>query len=295
MTKVLMTGATGFIGSHLVRRLISESWSINAILRPSSKTDLLKNLVNKIAIHIHDGTTEKMISIVKKVKPDIVFHLASFSAYKHKSQDITQFVMSNILFGNQLVEAMVRNNVNYLINTGTYWQNFQNEDYSPVCLYAATKKAYEDIVQYYLETTNLRVILLKLFDTYGPMDPRQKIFNRLNDAIEKGICLDMTPGKQLIDMVHIDDVVEAYLIAATRLLNEQGRNYEEYAISSGQQIALRDLVETYLSAVRKDANIKWGGRKYRDREVMIPWNKGKPLPGWTPRISLKDGLRSVLS
>ena len=285
-----MTGATGFVGSHLARRLVNDACKVHVILRPSSKTNILKNLENKITIHIHDETTEKMISIVKKVKPDIVFHLASFSQYKHKSEDITQLVMSNILVGNQLVEAMVRNGVKYLINTGTYWQHFRNENYNPICLYAATKKAFEDILQFYIETTDLRIITLKLFDTYGPMDPRPKIFSQLNDAIKKGKCLNMTLGDQLIDIVHVDDVVEAYLIAANRILADNGFKYQEYAISSGQQIPLKDLVETYLSTLRKDVNINWGGREYRDREVMKPWTKGKKLPGWTPKISLEDGI-----
>ena len=288
---VLVTGASGFIGSHLTYRLVNDGWCVHVITRKDSNLRLLKEVMNKIVIHEHDGTALGMLLILDIVKPAIVFHLASFKTSHHKSENIDQLIKSNILFGNQLVDAMVQNNVYMLINTGTYWQHYHNKEYSPVCLYAATKQAFENILQFYVETTALKVITLKLFDTYGPNDPRPKLFNQLRNAVENGVCLEMSPGEQLIDIVFIGDVVEAYIIAAKRLLDGVGDKVEELSVSSRNHISLKRMVEIYLKIVGKKVDIKWGGRKYREREVMIPWKNGKTLPGWSPKITIEQGIR----
>lgn len=286
----LVTGATGFVGSHLVRRLINEEWNVHIIVRAQSNLDIISDAKEALTIHIHDGTTERMLQIFNKANFSIVFHLASLFLVQHQSKNIESLIKSNILFGAQLVEAMVANGVYKLVNTGTSWQHYNNEDYNPVNLYAATKQAFEGILKFYIETTPLKVITLKLFDTYGPDDPRPKLFNLLKKVAEEQKPLAMSPGEQLIDIVYIDDVVDAFILAAKRLLSAEVEKYEEYAVSSGNPIKLRDIVRTYEDVIGKKLPIEWGGRPYRDREVMVPWNGGKRLGGWKTKVNLKDGI-----
>jgi hypothetical protein len=85
--------------------------------------------------HAHNGTTEDMINIVGEAKPKIVFHLAPLFLFQHESKDVEALILSNVLFGCQLLEAMHINGYRLLVNTGTSWQHFENKDYSPVCLY----------------------------------------------------------------------------------------------------------------------------------------------------------------
>ncbi len=101
----------------------------------------------------------------------------------------------------------------------------------------------------------------------------------------------MSPGEQLIDIVYIDDAVDAFIIAAERLLNDKVEHYEDYAVSSGSPIKLRDLVKIYEEVIGRELPIEWGGRPYREREVMVPWNKGKRLDGWKAKVHLKDGIK----
>jgi len=289
----LVTGATGFVGPHLVKRFAKDGWEVHIIIRPHSSLDIIKDLVDKVFIHKHDGTTEAMVEIVSESNPTIVFHLASLFLAEHQLEDIEPLIKSNILFGTQLAEAMVTNGTYKMVNTGTSWQHYNNEDYNPVCIYAATKQAFEDILKFYIETTSLKVITLKLFDTYGPNDPRPKLFNLLKKVAEEQKPLAMSPGDQLIDLVYIDDVVEAFIIAAKMLLSDKVNKYEDYAVSSGKPIKLRDLVVLYEKIIGKKLRIEWGGRPYREREVMVPWNKGKVLPGWNAKIGLEEGIRKI--
>ncbi len=289
----LVTGATGFVGSHLVHRLIKDGWETHIITRSSSNLTQLEDVASKVIVHQHDGTTNSMINIVKEAEPGIVFHLASLFLAQHTSEDIKKLVQSNILFGTQLVEAMTLQGVTKLINTGTSWQHFQNEPYNPVCLYAATKQAFEDMLKFYVEASKLKVITLKLFDTYGPDDPRPKLFTLLRKVADEQTELAMSPGEQLIDLVYIDDVIDGYLQAARRLMDNKVSSMEEYAVSSGNPISLKELVAVYGQTIGKQLPIKWGERPYRTREVIVPWNKGRRLPGWKPEVGLVEGLRRM--
>jgi len=236
-----------------------------------------------------------MVDCVTEAKPDVVFHLASLFLSQHATKDVTTLIQSNVLFGNQLLEAMRVSEISCLINTGTSWQHYNNENYNPVCLYAATKQAFEAILEYYVQACGLRAITLKLFDTYGPDDPRPKLFHLLSKTAASGEALDMSAGEQLIDLVHIDDVIEAYLIAAQRLLACQVKQHEIYAISSGQPMTLRELVELYASVTKQTVRVNWGARPYRFREVMTTWKNFQHLEQWQPKITLAEGMQKVLS
>ncbi len=286
----LLTGATGFIGSHLARVLVNEGWKIHCLIwEKQPQIDALKDIQERIKFHYYNGTTESMTDLMKKVKPDIVMHLASLFLSNHKPEDVTPLIYSNVLLGTQLVEAMVLNDVSALINTGTSWQHLHNEEYNPVCLYAATKQAFECLLKYYTEVSPLKAITLKLFDTYGPDDTRKKLFKVLRNA-EEGKPFKMSPGKQLIDLVFIDDIVKAYLIAADRLLHNKAGKMETYAVSSGRLLTLKEIVKIYKKISGRRLTVQWGGIPYRKREVMVPWTKGKTIPGWKAGVSLEDGI-----
>lgn len=289
----LVTGATGFVGSHLARRLVREGWQVHVLSRAGSHLPDAGEFA-QVTSHIHDGSTEDMVRCVAQAKPDVVFHLASLFLSQHATKDIDALIQSNVLFGNQLLEAMKVNEVNCLINTGTSWQHYDNEDYNPVCLYAATKQAFEALLEYYVQACGIKAITLKLFDTYGPNDPRPKLFHLLNKAANSGETLDMSAGEQLIDLVHIDDVVEAYLIAAQRLLEGKVAKHETYAVSSGRPLPLKELVQLYAEVTKQTVNVNWGARLYRYREVMVPWNCGVGLAGWRPKLTLEEGMQKIV-
>ena len=174
--KILVTGATGFIGGHLVQRLLNDQHEIHALIRPETDQNQLKPTI----VHTHLGSTQNMIEIIQDAQPDAVIHLASLFIGEHKSSDVEALIKSNVVLSTQLVEAMSINGVHQLINVGTSWQHYANADYNPVNLYAATKQAFRSLLSFYLETSNLRVINLELFDTFGPNDRRDKLFNLLN-------------------------------------------------------------------------------------------------------------------
>jgi nucleoside-diphosphate-sugar epimerase len=291
--KALVTGGTGFVGSTLVRRLVRDGWKVHLMVRANSGTVLIKDVLDRVTLHEHDEKTECMLGILAETLPDVVFHLASLFLSEHASTDVSRLVQSNVLFGVQLAEAMTAHGVSALINTGTHWQHYENKPYSPVNLYASTKQAFEDILQYYVESRALRVITLKLFDTYGPNDPRPKLFSLLERIAREGNCLDMSLGEQMIDLVHVEDAVQAYVVAADRLLLGKVQGHERYAVSSQSPLKLKDLVEMYSTVTGIKPSIQWGGRPYRLREIMQTVSCLPVLPGWTSQKSLLAGLQTM--
>lgn len=290
----LITGASGFVGSNLACRLLSEGWSVHVIVRKESNLALLSPVNKKISMHYYSGRFEELSLAMESAKPDVVFHLASVFIAQHVSSDIDSIIESNIKFGLMLAEAMIANGIKKLVNVGTSWQNYNNEIYNPVCLYAASKQAFQDIIEYYVRAEGLKTVTLKLFDTYGPGDPRKKLIHLLDIHRKDGQGLSISPGEQLIDIVYIDDVVEAFLLSAELLCTGQIKEHDKYAVSSGNLVSLKELVKVFEEICGDNLNIIWGGRSYRKREVMCPWDNGILLPGWEPKVSLKEGLDRTL-
>jgi len=290
----LVTGASGFVGSHLAARLIADGWQTHLVVRDAAHPRL-QRFAGKAALHVHDGTQAGMTAIVGATKPTVVFHLASLFLAQHKPEDTGALITSNVLFGTQLLQAMVDQGVKRLVNTGTAWQHFDNAAYNPTNLYAATKQAFADVAQYYVEALGVKMITLELFDTYGPDDPRPKLMALLKKLAATGERLEMSPGEQVIDLVHIEDVCAAFVLAAERLLRGEVTGAETYAVSSGAPLKLRELVAVFEGVVGKKLAIEWGKRPYRPREVMVPWRGGRMLPGWGVRVRLQEGIAGFLN
>lgn len=282
--KVLLTGVTGFIGQHLAAKLIGLGVTCHAIVRPDSD---ISGLSSEIHFHIHDSTTSSMVECCRAASPDAVIHLASCFLAQHVTDDIDRLVDTNLRFGLQLLEAMSVIGCRNFINTGTGWQHYENKDYDPVCLYAATKQAFEALITYYVNVESFKVITIKLHDTFGPGDTRRKIVSLLIDSAKSASKLELSPGEQLLDLTHIDDVTEAFILTVAELAAMKVPSHEERMITSGQPESLRQIALQIEKAMGRTIDAKWGARPYRDREVMVPWNRGVIPSSWSPQKSLE--------
>ncbi len=291
--RALVTGATGFVGSRLARRLVAEGHSVGVVSRAGSNRDQLADVVDRIEFYPVDETAESVRQAVSRSRPDVVFHLATYYARDHRCEDLEPMLEANVAFPLRLVDAMTREGVRRFVNTASAWQYSDPQQYRPVCLHSATKEAFQALLEYFVDAGKIDAITLALHDTYGPGDPRRKIFSLLRDRAGTTEVLEMSGGEQLIDLIHVDDAVAAYAIAAQRLLERDGAAHEVYSVSGGRPLSLRRVVETYLVNAGLDVPIRWGGRLYHEREVMVPWAGGAALPGWRPQVDVEEGLRRL--
>jgi nucleoside-diphosphate-sugar epimerase len=287
----LVTGVTGFIGGKLAERLLRDGWTVHALLRESSSDE---GLPEGLRPHRHDGTVEGLTQIVREAGPDIVFHLASLYLADHRPDQVDALIESNVGFPAQLAEAMTAAGAARLINTGTAWQHYRTDGYNPVNLYAATKQACMDLLQYYHDARGLSVITLKLFDTYGEGDKRRKLVQLLVDAALSGETLEMSPGEQVLDLTHVEDVAEAFLVASALLIGAAGPLNDQYLVS-GERLSVLDLAALVESSLNLTVSVNPGARPYRRREVMDPIApQGRMLPDWGNHRKLRAEIPSLI-
>lgn len=291
--KILLTGSTGFIGSHLTKRLLKDKHKVYAVIRPNTSTDKINS---RIRTFVFNGDIDELTKYLVKEKIEGVIHLASLFLAAHKPENIAELINTNIKFGTEIIEAATAAKVKWFINTGTFWQHFNDKDYSPVNLYAASKQAFETMAQYYTEISKLNFVTIKLSDTFGPNDTRQKIFNIWSRISKSKETIDMSKGEQIIDISHIENVIDAYIQMVKNLSMDKNRKYNNktFAVTSNRRMSLRKLASLFEKVSGLKLQINWGAREYRFREVMVPWSKGRKVPGWKQRISIEEGIKNTL-
>jgi nucleoside-diphosphate-sugar epimerase len=294
--RALVTGATGFIGSRLVQSLVRDGVETAIVARPSSSFDQLGAAANQVELLRHDGSTGQLGGFIKTFSPEIVFHLAANFIGVHNSDDVIPLVADNVAFTAQLCEAMVAGEVRCLVAAGTVWQHAKSPPGDPVptpnSLYAATKQAAEDIIAYYAQTGALSSMALKIYDSYGPGDPRPKLLNALAAKSAAGETLEATSGRQQLHLVHVDDIIAAFRHAGDMLTAGQADGHQSYTLPSADAVDLRSLVATWQEVTGRTVNVAWGARPDRPGEIMVPW-EGPRLPGWAPKIPLKTGFKTL--
>ena len=275
----LLTGVTGFLGGYTARCLIADGWQVAAVVRTSSRTELLPAAVRE-QIVFYDAEHMDLREIVREAAPDVVFHLATYYTTIHSYDEIDDLIASNVTFGTKLLDAMDRNNVRRLVYARSSWQHYRGDDYEPANLYAASKEAFDAIVRFYEAANGLQRIGLTLFDTYGEDDRRNKLLAVLPKIAAEGKRLALSPGEQQVDFVHAEDAARAFELAGSYLAEGRVELCGDYIVSSGTAVTLRELIRRYECLRGEQMPVDWGARPYRVREVMIPWRGGRILPGW---------------
>jgi CDP-paratose synthetase len=291
---ILITGLNGFIGKHLVKEFSNHPYKIYALVRQS--TDKLFFEERQIPFFVFENNINELIQYIQDNNIEGIIHLASLFIKDHKSEDIQNLISSNILLGSGLLEAATRGGVKWFINTGTYWQHFENQDYCPANLYAATKQSFESIAKYYTETSDLIFVTIKLNDTFGTEDTRAKIMNLLVKIAKSKESLKMSPGGQIMEITHIDNIVDLYLKMVSMLQsnNASDLNGKSFSPKAKERLTLKELVSIFEVELGQKLNIEWGGSPYRNREVMTPWEYSEVLPGWVEKTSIREGIKLFL-
>lgn len=290
--KLLLTGATGFIGTNFVIQL-HEKYKITAIARKKSDFATIEKFCT---FYYFDENIYKLTSFIKQEKFDGVIHLATYYQPSHSSEDFSKMISSNIIFGATLLEALSHNPPSFFINTTTFSQYANSSLYNPASLYDATKQAFCDIVHFYATKMSTIFCNLLLYNTYGANDNRPKIFNLWNKIANTQSVIEMSKGEQKIDISHINDVIHGFEILIELCKNNQIPTLSTFTLEN-QRYTLRELAEIFEYATNTKLPIIWGAKPYRRNEIMDPISSKNSsltkLPTWNPKISLIEGIRDV--
>ncbi|MEK9661359.1 MAG: NAD(P)-dependent oxidoreductase [Alphaproteobacteria bacterium] len=299
--RALITGATGYIGTALARHLAGAGWDVHALLRATSDPAQLLAVVPAVECHRpaeRDGATS---ALVATVDPDCVFHLAARIQSSHKADNIRPLIAANITLGVELLEGLAQLNAtrsaapSVLVAAGTYWAHDAGGADAPNSFYAASKRAFEAFMPFYARHANVPCCSLLLYDVYGPHDTRGKLIPALveNALVADSSALAVSPGDQLLDLVHVDDVVRGFVVAADGL-RDGSVGPGRYRLDTGERVTLKQLVVAIGAAVGRPPAVEFGARPYPPNQIMVPLETGPRLPGWTATVSLAQGLRTLL-
>lgn len=286
MRRAIVTGGNGFIGSSLVKHLISQGTEVHAIVNENHQR--LDAMLPPEQIHVLQDGIGAAVGIVTNVQPDAIFHLAAVYAEPVSANCVLSMINGNLTLGACLLFAATQCDLQPIfVNTGTYWQFDAKSRYSPNTLYAATKHAFQDLLHFYRERLGLRSVSLMLYDTFGEADTRSKLWRRLTTA-PHGTPVRLSPGEQTIYLVHIDDTVAAFDKAA-ELLQTGYPLRPLYSVASREPVKLRTLVEELNSRGGLGLDLQWGAMPYWPGQVLEPW-VADSLPGWTPQVEVLPAL-----
>jgi nucleoside-diphosphate-sugar epimerase len=298
---ILLTGGTGFIGSHLLRALLKKDYSVTLLKRNSSDTWRIKDVLGSVTC-IDIDKVSSISSIFTEHNIDTIIHLAGAYIKHHTSeQDIKKLNEANINFPAKLLDYAVKNGVQYVINTGTFFEYARSNDkisesstIEPYNYYAATKVAFEEILKYYTSHHNLKAVTLKLFSPYGAKD-NNKVIPLIIDSLFNNSPLNLTEKDQKLSFTSIEDIVAAYLKVITFLQSTAYKQYEAFNIGSSKSYSVQKIAE-YLIDInnKKNTSIHWpikSEQNDKNTSVMCNSTKAQNMLGWKTKIDIKEGLK----
>ena len=284
--KVLITGGTGFLGSHLIPSLVRMGHEVVMLKRSFSDTSRLKDYFDQIQSWNIDS--EPLVGVFEECGPfDCVIHTAA--NYGRHGESVLDVFESNLSFPLALLELSIRFDTTLFINTSTILDPFIN-------FYALSKKQFEEWGKVFAENGGKCFVNVKLEHMYGPKDDISKfttwIVRSCKDNVER---LDLTQGEQRRDFVYIDDVVDAYMFLLTHVSELKG-TYLEFHLGSGKSYSIREFVESVKTLTNSQTALFFGAKSYRSNEVMFSEADISELQklGWEPKFDLIAGLKHMI-
>lgn len=224
---------------------------------------------------------------------DAVIHLATTYDLNEKWQNIEKMIDSNYKLMLNILCALDGKQTP-LITAGSFTQHLSDKS-GPTSVYALLKDAATTACEFFAAEKEIKIIELRFFDTYGPGDTRNKFIDLLVKAGKDNKSLDASLGEQLIDLVHIDDVVRAFKIAIEQLAKTEIPGLNIYEISSRSPLTLKKLALKVEEKIGHPISVNWGHYPYRKYEMFSFSSKYPLLPNWNQSVQIEDGIDTLLS
>jgi len=304
--RVVLTGATGFIGAHLAHRLRADGADLSLIVRSAVAAarrlpGLDGNAGGPRWIEADLTRRESLRAALRALRPRFVFHLAADTSGDRSPEHASTAVAVNFQGTVNLLDALDTSATEHVVTIGTAEEYGPGavpfrEDQAPLPLspYSASKAAATAWCGMAHRAFGLPVTVLRLFLVYGPGQPPVHLIPQAIAAAQRGEDFATTRGEQTRDFIYVDDVVGACCLAATT----PAAGGEVINVASGEERTVRDVITRIYREVDGPGRPALGALPYREPEIWryVGSNqKARDLLGWVPRIGFDEGLRRTVA
>jgi len=297
----LITGATGFIGSHLVHKLVELNKTVHIISRNQNANWRLSDINRKIHFHKINILDKNLRNLINNIYPTHVFHLAAYGSLPREDNPRKMYEV-NVLGTMNLIKSLSLKYLKLFINTGSSSEYKlknralkENDFLEPLNNYGLSKMTQTFYCQKEAKINNLPIVTFRLFSPYGPFEEKTRLIPDVILHAIKNKNISLSNPKFVRDFIFIDDVVEAYL-QACKIIPKPG---EIFNIGSGTQSSIEKIVKIILSQTNSKSNLLWGAKPKQERQIEPKtWkadiNKAKKYLKWKPKHTLENGIYKTI-
>jgi nucleoside-diphosphate-sugar epimerase len=289
--RVLLTGAAGFIGSHLARLLVGEGHDVTAIARAETDRWRIADLESRIKVIEGDlSDLRSMLDCIRARRPDVLIHMA-WKGWSGKAEADAN--LSSLGVSLELLRRMPDLGCRRFVAAGTCFEYdltaralAETTPLRPHDLYGGCKKSLYEVAQEFSALTGVSVVTPRIFYSYGPYEDQRRLVPSIVQALLRGEVAKATAGEQVRDYLHVADIASAiWLVAqsdATGAVN----------VASGEPVTIAQIVTRISELLGKPHLLQLGALKYRDGEPMYIVGDPQRLRslGWSPAYTLERGL-----
>lgn len=300
--KVLVTGATGFIGSHLVPRLTEAGYDVLALGRYATSRDSLGSPRQAKTVFTDLRDASAVRGALREIRPDAVVHIASISPVAYSYDHPQEVTEANFLATVNLAEACLREVPHFghflFASTSETYGNGPNpktEDtvQHPNSPYAVSKFAAEKYLLYMRDAHQFPVTILRPFNSYGRKNDTHFVVERAVAQMLRGSDVLLGDPTPVRDLMYVDDHVRAYLTC----LGQRAAVGRIFNFCTGRAVSIAELVQLISEQTGFQGNVLWNSipRRPLDIDVLIgDYSRARTELGWTPEVSLEEGLRQTI-
>ena len=300
---ILVTGATGFIGSHLIKKLVEEGAKVHILSRNEElhRNLILKDLDSELKLCKADLCDSASIkTCIDNVEPEKVFHLGAFVDLKRDFQTANECVQTNIQGTLNMLNALKDINCSSFIHLGTYEVYgfnpvpFREEQpVDPLSPYSISKVCSEYFCRFTNKIYNIPIVLLRLANVYGPNQKSERLIPYVIRCCIEKKEIKLTKGNQTRDYLYVEDAIEAIIKSS----HTKEAISEVINIGSGKEYKVKEVVQKILDLMGSSITPQYGGLKHRAYEPerwYCDITKAKKILGWEPHYSLDEGLEKTI-
>jgi nucleoside-diphosphate-sugar epimerase len=300
--RYLVTGGTGFIGSYITNKLVSQNKDVY-IFALSDKENWRIDEEEKVNILYGDiSNFDRINSVVREINPTFIFHLAAYVNVDRDLSAIDKAIDINFRGTLNLLKALNEIDYKLLINTGTCEEYgigevpfVEDQKEHPVSPYSFSKTTNTYLCELFANIYKMPIITVRPFLTYGPKQVSNMLIPQLIYSGINSKKLELTSGEQTRDFIFVEDVADAYIKFSENY--KKIKKHEIFNIGTGLELKIRDVVKI-ISSYFPDTNFELGALNYRKGETMNFYSssdKIKSLLQWEPNYNFKEGIKKTIS